>query len=92
MPSGIFIVAQCERFSLELDLNKLIISQYFSDHCRSDRKFQLSMLEVLSFLDIVDKFNTEQEKVYNENHVSHWCHRLLRYIEESYLVKEIELS
>lgn len=91
MASNVFLVARCGRFNLQLDLNSLILSQNFLTDIHCVRKFQLSMLEVLSFLDIVDKFNTEKFKVHQGNGDPYWCHRLLSYIEKSYLVKEIEL-
>lgn len=87
-----FLVARCGRFDLRLDLHTLILYQDFLADVFPDRCFQLSMLEVLSFLDVVDKFNTEQLKIQRGIGDPYWCQKLLAYIEKSYLVKEIELS
>ncbi|GKS81800.1 hypothetical protein LPAF129_14860 [Ligilactobacillus pabuli] len=91
MTQNIFQVAHCGQFDLHLDMKKLTISQKFLDNSQRTKTFQLSMLEVLSFLDVVDQYNTERYRVLHGQINPHWCLKLLKYIEESYLVKEIEL-
>lgn len=92
MTKNAFIVAHCGQFDLQIDLKKLTILQTFLDKKHPDRLFQLSMLEVLSFLDVIDKYNTERARVIHGDVDPQWCFKLLRYIEGSYLVKEINQS
>ncbi len=89
MSTSTLLVAKCGKYDLLLDLKKLVISQRFHVNL-SKRYYQLSMLEVLSFLDVIDQFNSERRRVLQQDADPWWMYRILRYIEESYLVKEIE--
>ncbi|GBG93750.1 hypothetical protein LFYK43_02090 [Ligilactobacillus salitolerans] len=92
MNSKVSLVAHCGNYALFLDLKQLIIFQKFSSDSRRTRKFQLSLLGALSFIEAIDQYNMERKKVLQQKADPEWMLRLLHYIEDSYLVNEVEVN